>query len=105
LKTRVICVPDGYCIGSDESSQHGTMPGWTIGGGLEYRFVGQFIFRAEYRYSDYFNHDVSFFQPSDVGPLGIRATLHTTTQLAYFGVSYLWGPLVRTGRGGGGGEE
>ena len=72
------------------------MFGWTAGGGLEWRYQ-QFIFRGEYRYSDYGNTDVSYFQPDISLGQGIHTKLHTTTQMAYFGASYLWGPRERAG--------
>jgi opacity protein-like surface antigen len=77
--------------------------GWTIGGGLEYK-VGQFVFRGEYRYSDFGSTDVAFFQPDQSQSQGIHARLHVTTQIAYFGISYLWGPVTARPAGGGGAE-
>jgi opacity protein-like surface antigen len=112
LRTTVTCAPvSDVCTNGDfalSSSQHPTMFGWTAGGGLEWRYQ-QFIFRGEYRYSDYGNTNVSFFSPVGGGnamgnlaeSVGIHTRLHTTTQMAYFGASYLWGPLQQRG----GGEE
>src|SRR5262249_33418084 len=102
LRTAVNCVSgDGsICQTDGGSSTHPAMFGWTAGGGLEWRYQ-QFIFRGEYRYSDYGNTDVSYFQPDISLGEGIHTRLHTTTQMAYFGVSYLWGPR----QGGAGREE
>jgi len=86
------------------ANAHSTMFGWTGGGGLEWRYR-QYIFRGEYRYSDYGHTDVSYFQPDSSLSQGIHARLHTTTNIAYFGMSYLWGPLEREGGGGGGGRR
>jgi outer membrane immunogenic protein len=110
FRTTVTCTPvSDICQNGDRavsSSAHPTMFGWTAGGGLEWRYQ-QFIFRGEYRYSDYGNTNVSYFLPAGGGgntapseAVGIHTRLHTTTQMAYFGASYLWGP-----REGGAGRE
>ncbi|HEY7297212.1 MAG TPA: outer membrane beta-barrel protein [Xanthobacteraceae bacterium] len=110
FRTNVNCVvptigggfPGFNCADTLGSRQTESAVGWTIGGGLEYK-SGQFVYRGEYRFSDYGNTDVSFFPPAAGVAQGINARLHLTTQIAYFGISYLWGPVVRGGGGGGGG--
>jgi outer membrane immunogenic protein len=108
LRSSATCAIDGatffYCLTPAVSFAHETMFGWTGGGGLEWRYR-QYVFRGEYRYSDYGHTDVSYFQPEWTLGQGIHTRLHTTTQMAYFGMSYLWGPLgSETGGGGGGGR-
>jgi outer membrane immunogenic protein len=95
--------PTGYYCGDTLGSRQSTTPfGWTGGGGIEYK-AGQFVFRGEYRYSDYGNTTVTFFPPTAAVAQGITAKLHLTTQIAYFGISYLWGPTTAPAVGGGGG--
>jgi outer membrane immunogenic protein len=112
VRSSATCAIDGathfYCQTPASSFHHEALFGWTGGGGLEWRYK-QYVFRGEYRYSDYGHTDVSYFQPDSSLGQGIHTSLHTTTQMAYFGMSYLWGPLEREGGGrgggGGGGEE
>ena len=54
--------PSGGGIFNNTSS---TLPGWTVGGGLEYAFLYNLIGRVEYRYSDFgtFSYAPPIFAP------------------------------------------
>lgn len=63
-----------------------TRPGWTIGGGLEYAFVGNWIGRVEYRYSDFgtFSYTPAIFAP-------FRENHALTENQVLVGLSYKFG--------------
>jgi outer membrane immunogenic protein len=61
----------------------GTSVGWTLGGGVEYAFTDNMIFRAEYRYSDFGDVDgLVFFAP--IGDSEFELDSHDIT----IGISY-----------------
>jgi outer membrane immunogenic protein len=62
--------------------------GWTAGGGIEYRAWGNWFVRGEYRYSGYQSWSPVFFQATADE---VHATLSSHSQMAIFGVSYLFG--------------
>ena len=62
--------------------------GWTAGGGIEYRAWGNWFVRGEYRYSGYQSWSPAFFQGTADE---VHATLSSHSQMAIFGVSYLFG--------------
>jgi outer membrane autotransporter protein len=62
--------------------------GWTVGAGIEWKVVNDVLVRGEYRYSDYGSWSPTFF----AGTLDeIRTNISSQTQMALFGVSYLFG--------------
>jgi outer membrane immunogenic protein len=62
--------------------------GWTAGGGVEWRAWGNWFVRGEYRYSGYQAWSPVFFQ----GTVDeVHATISNNSQMAIFGVSYLFG--------------
>jgi outer membrane immunogenic protein len=62
--------------------------GWTAGGGIEYRAYGNWFVRGEYRYSGYQSWSPAFFQ----GTVDeVHANLSSHSQMAIFGVHYLFG--------------
>jgi outer membrane immunogenic protein len=67
--------------------------GWTAGGGVEWRAYGNWFVRGEYRYSGYQPWSPAFFQGNITE---FHATLNSNSQMAIFGVSYLFGgtPLI-----------
>jgi outer membrane immunogenic protein len=46
-------------LGASLGSTDETFTGWTVGVGLEYAFTDNFIGRAEYRYTDFGNEDMT----------------------------------------------
>jgi outer membrane immunogenic protein len=65
-----------------------TLPGWTVGGGLEYKW-GHWVARGEYRFSEFQRTDFTFFQDPKFGQ-AIHVRLRPESQIAYFGLSYLF---------------
>jgi outer membrane autotransporter protein len=62
--------------------------GWTVGGGIEWKMLNNVLLRGEYRYSDYGSWSPTFF----AGGLDeFRTNITSQTQMALFGVSYLFG--------------
>jgi outer membrane immunogenic protein len=61
-------------------SAGGAFTGWTIGGGAEYAFTGNWLGRIEYRYYDFSDKDID-----GAGGLG-EVSLNTSTITA--GIAY-----------------
>jgi outer membrane immunogenic protein len=78
-----------WCVNDEgQSYVYRTQTGWTAGGGIEYRAWGNWFVRGEYRYSGYQSWSPTFFQ----GTVDeMHATLSSHSQMAIFGVSYLFG--------------
>ena len=70
-------LPPGF-----DTSSGGSSVGWTLGFGTEYAFTDNWIFRAEYRYSDFGDLEPNFF----VSPFG--SNFETETHDVTIGVSY-----------------
>ncbi len=70
-----------------------TLTGWTVGGGLEYKW-GNWVLRGEYRYSEFQNFQPTFFGgTTDVVFTDIKVRTHIATA----GLAYLFnwgGPVV-----------
>jgi outer membrane immunogenic protein len=63
------------------------LPGWTVGGGLEWKLLPNIILRGEYRFADYGTVKENFF----VGALGgpeIFSKIHVRSQIATAGIAY-----------------
>jgi outer membrane immunogenic protein len=73
-----------------------TRTGWTLGGGLETAFWGNWILRAEYRYADFGTfHNVDTRTRSDGGLTDVVAyDVRVKTHLATFGVAYKFGDSI-----------
>jgi outer membrane immunogenic protein len=62
------------------------LPGWTIGGGLEWKIVSNLILRGEYRFSDFGSVRSNFFQNS--GDVELLSRIKVTSQIATVGLAY-----------------
>jgi outer membrane immunogenic protein len=49
------------CLFSHSQTQSAWLPGWTVGGGLEWKLLQNWLLRGEYRYSDYGTFKPNFF--------------------------------------------
>ena len=74
---------DGVPIPLQGFSASETSVGWTLGVGTEYAFTDNLLFRAEYRYSDFGDHDTSLMFPF-LGGNSVGIESHDVT----IGVSY-----------------
>jgi outer membrane immunogenic protein len=63
------------------------LPGWTVGGGLEWKLLQNWLLRGEYRYSEYSNFKSNFF----VGGGGpeVLANVKVKSQTAMAGLAYM----------------
>jgi outer membrane immunogenic protein len=60
--------------------------GWTVGGGVEWMVLPNWLVRGEYRYADFGHSDANFFQGS--GDVELLTSIKVRTQIATFGVAY-----------------
>jgi outer membrane immunogenic protein len=73
-----------------------TRIGWTVGGGLEAKIVGNWLLRGEYRYADFGTwNEVLAFTPAGAGSNTYRYQLSVQTHIVTFGFGYKldWGSL------------
>jgi outer membrane immunogenic protein len=63
-----------------------TLPGWTIGGGLEWKIVSNLILRGEYRFSDFGSVKSNFFQNS--GVVEVLSHIKVRSNIATVGLAY-----------------
>jgi outer membrane immunogenic protein len=82
-----------WCVTNRAVTNSDILPGWTVGGGLEYKYMRNWIFRGEYRYSEFNRFNTLFFPNT---PDDVHANTKWRTHIATFGVSYLFnmGPAV-----------
>jgi outer membrane immunogenic protein len=86
--------PVGWCAGAGDLGQRSTSTsiraGWTVGGGIETRIMGNWLGRAEYRYADYGSASGALFG----GPAGfatgdtINASVRVRSNIGLLGVVY-----------------
>lgn len=69
-----------------------TLPGYTVGGGLEWKLMQNWLIRGEYRYSDYGTWKPSFFQNS--GIIEVYPSIHVKSQMVTGGIAYMF-PISR----------
>ncbi|MGO9547192.1 MAG: outer membrane protein [Rhodomicrobium sp.] len=67
------------------SQNSGTFTGWTIGGGVEYRFTPNLTLKAEYQYFDFDNNNFSCCLAATTGRIDDNITANTLK----VGVNYL----------------
>lgn len=93
---------DPFCvgiIGTPLNTQTHTkvLPGWTVGGGLEFKVAANLLLRGEYRFAQFSGNDSMTF-PAPVAGLGVGPTtlnyrLSVDTHLATVGLAYKFGGL------------
>jgi outer membrane immunogenic protein len=79
-------------IGNLSQTDSTTMQGYTVGGGLEWKLMQNWLIRGEYRYSDFGTWKPSFFQNS--GIVEVYPSIHVTSQIATAGIAYMF-PISR----------
>ena len=66
------------------------LPGWTVGGGVEWRLasigLSNWLLRGEYRYSDFGTWKPDFFRGSNV--IEVFPSVKVTSQIATAGIAY-----------------
>src|SRR5579864_5812317 len=79
--------PASWCgsVNRSESVSH-TATGFTVGGGVEANLAGNWLARAEYRYSDYGTLNHTFFAFPDTFVMSETLKTHTLS----FGLAYKW---------------
>ena len=81
-----------FCTLNRDEAVSRTMTGWTVGGGLEHRFWGNWFSRIEYRFADFGTFDHAFFGPLQTVPpfADDRFTAHVAvrTHTANVGLAY-----------------
>jgi outer membrane immunogenic protein len=86
VSTNVTCSAAGpWCIATRSQTNSALLPGYTIGGGLEWRYTGNWFLRAEYRYSAFQNSNTSFFTGT---PDEVDASVRVHTSIANVGIAY-----------------
>jgi outer membrane immunogenic protein len=63
-----LCFTNGGNVFAPGITQSTTLTGWTVGGGLEHHFSGNWLLRAEFRYADFGSWNTNFpFVPPPLG--------------------------------------
>jgi outer membrane immunogenic protein len=65
-----------------------TATGWTVGGGVEYRFMSNLSIFAEYDYMDFGTQTIAFAAPTGLFPFGEHINVRQTVQEAKLGVNW-----------------
>jgi outer membrane immunogenic protein len=91
VEANLVCVAScpvinfgAFSIGNMRGSDSETLNGWTLGLGIEGRISGNWIARAEYRYSDYGSWSPRFAGNN----VGLIADIEVTTHTALLGLGY-----------------
>jgi outer membrane immunogenic protein len=67
---------------------HSTRPGWTAGGGAEWRFLEHWSAKIEYLYVDLMNDKVSAAGPVNFIPVNLVVNSHVTDNILRIGANY-----------------
>ena len=78
--------PVGWCVANNFQTASKTLTGWTVGAGVEWMFLPNWILRAEYRYSEYDSTSFQFF--ANVPIDSFNFTVDAITHTAYAGIAY-----------------
>src|SRR5262249_4005262 len=74
------------CLFSHSQTDGSWRPGWTAGGGVEWKLAQNWLLRGEYRYSDFGTWKPDFFRGS--GDVEIFSNVKVTSQIATAGLAY-----------------
>jgi opacity protein-like surface antigen len=76
------------CVGHPSLTQTdgAWLPGWTVGGGVEWKLAQNWLIRGEYRYSNFGTWKPDFFQGS--GTIEVFPNVKVTSQIATAGLAY-----------------
>ena len=74
------------CLFSHSQTDGAWLPGWTVGGGVEWKLAQNWLLRGEYRYSDFGTWKPDFFRGS--GDVEIFSNVKVTSQIATAGLAY-----------------
>jgi len=81
------------CLFSHSQTNSTTLPGYTVGGGLEWKLMQNWLIRGEYHYSDYGTYKPNnFFVGS--GDVEVFANVKVRSQMATGGIAYMF-PISR----------
>jgi outer membrane immunogenic protein len=76
------------CNFSAIETKNAVLSGYTVGGGVEWKVMRNWLFRGEYRYSNFGTYKPVFFANS--GILEAFANVKVSSSIATFGVAYLF---------------
>jgi outer membrane immunogenic protein len=79
-----VCDP---AAGTQSFSNDETLVGWTVGGGIEAALMGNWLVRADYRYSDFGSSDFEAIPPTST-TFGADAEVDVTTHTFGVGIAY-----------------
>ncbi len=91
-----ICVFNGAGTAFSTATNSSTRTGWTVGAGIDARIFGNWMLRAEYRYSDFGTWNNSLLLAANT-PITTTAntSLKINTQIGMIGIAYKFGgPVV-----------
>ena len=75
--------------GSHTQTDGAWLPGWTVGGGVEWKLAQNWLLRGEYRYADFGTWKPDFFRGSTAG-VEIFSNVKVTSQIATAGIAYMF---------------
>lgn len=79
----------GFCLTPLSQSNDMTMPGWTVGGGVEHQVWGHWLARIEYRYADFGTFTQPFFPPCGAFcDQRFTANVRVRTEMLNLGLAY-----------------
>jgi len=93
IRCGVIPANGNWCVANRSTTNSDILPGWTVGAGLEYKYMRNWILRGEYRYSEFNRFDTVIFPRTGDD---VFANTKWRTHIATVGISYLFnaGPAV-----------
>jgi outer membrane immunogenic protein len=77
------------CVGVHSQTDGAWLPGWTVGGGVEWKLAQNWLLRGEYRYADFGTWKPDFFRASNAN-VEIFSNVKVTSQIATAGIAYMF---------------